>query len=153
VWKVRNVALPQEFDVLARDAHKLRADLLIIPYHDDLLGQIQQEERFRAGLAGLIDDHDIEGIKPGTYAFRHAIERHDPGWDSRATLFHMLAGRLTMPIRILARPPSESSDCHCPRHQLLPHMFAKAVQGKALRPSLSCRQVTDQGADAVGRPS
>ena len=31
VRKVRNVALPQAFNVLARDAHKLWADLLILP--------------------------------------------------------------------------------------------------------------------------
>ena len=68
----REVAFAKLVDVLpVHDAWRM--DLLVVAHDDKLLREVGQQERLRAGLAGLIDDGDVEEFRTRLDGLRYPM--------------------------------------------------------------------------------
>ena len=60
VRQIRNQSFREQVNVGTLDAHRFRADLLVVTHDDDLLCKIQVRECVRPALARLFNNHNVE---------------------------------------------------------------------------------------------
>jgi hypothetical protein len=142
VGDVGEVPVPQQFDILSREPDKFGANLFIVPNNNDLSCEIVKEKGFRTGLAGLIDNHNVERLSPRAEGLCHTVEGHDPGRDGRAALLHMLACRPAVHRGVFAFAFTNAPHGVFPRHKVLPLTFAQPQ--KTTSPGFRGRQLTNE---------
>ena len=142
---IAEVFLAQPIDIFPADPDIIRADLVVVANHHDLLGDVHQKQRFRAGLAGFVNDCHIEHLRQGTDCFRHPVDRHDPGRDDAAAFLQMLLGRLAMLVDIFALTLADPLHRLGPGQQVLAFVFGHAR--KTMIPGFHGGQLGKQFAD------
>ena len=81
--------------------------LSVVADDDDPRRQPEQERAGDVGLAGLIDDDDVELVRSWRQRFGHLADRHDPRRDGTGGLGHRRPRRRPKSIGMLARSLAE----------------------------------------------
>ena len=109
--QIPNESIPKRVHSASIDTNVFWTDLLIVADHHNFLRDIEEKQRFGAGLARFIDNHNIEHSGSRLDRFGHPIYRHYPSRNRRATVFEVFPSFSPILWSIFPRTFTNFPDC------------------------------------------